>query len=123
MKTCKDCIHQQVCIMYDAFDYEEPTTGDLCRFFKDKSKFIEKPFDIRDTIYVITKYNYSSPYEIVKCIVDKIRLKDGNTVTFSCSGFYANKKRYVAGTFKTSAVGKTVFLTREEAEKKLEELK
>lgn len=48
MKTCKDCIHRGVCILYDAFDYEEPTTADACRFFKDKSKFIELPCSIGD---------------------------------------------------------------------------
>lgn len=116
MKTCKDCIHCDPC----GLSPDTPTNG--CDWFKDKFKFIEKPFEIRDTIYIITKYSYSSPYEIIKCIVNKMRLKDGNTITFSCSGLYANKNYYTSGNFKTSSIGKTVFLTLEEAEKKLEEM-
>ena len=125
MKTCKDCICLDRCKeLYDSFglfiNLEESVT---CKHFKDKSKFIEKPFNIRDYVYVITKCSYSSPYEIIKCMVTKIRLKDCSTVTFSCEGHYANNWRYVSGNFKTTSIGKTVFLTLEEAEKKLEELK
>lgn len=122
MKTCKDCIS------YDMCETILMTRGSLddgfpnCKFFKDKSKFIEKPFDIGDQIYIITKYGYSNPYEIIKCIVTKMRLKDGSTITFSCSGRYANNGWYSSGNFKTSSIGKTVFLTQEEAEKKLGEV-
>lgn len=42
-KTCDDCIHQKVCLLYDAFDYKEPILVSDCMFFKDKSKFIEFP--------------------------------------------------------------------------------
>lgn len=123
MKSCKNCIHYDVCVKI-----RKPTLYGIdenvgCeQHFQDKSKFIEKPFDIRDTIYIITKYSYSSPYEIIKCMVNKMRLKDGSTITFSCSGLYANKHYYTSGNFKTSSIGKTVFLTREEAEKRLGEL-
>ena len=117
-KTCKDCIYAPMCRNCNEYVYNKGR----CEQFKDKSKFIEKPFDIRDHIYIITKYSYSSPYEIIKCMVTKMRLKDGNTVTFSCEGHYANFHRYTSGNFKTSSIGKTVFLTKEEAEKKLEEM-
>ena len=120
-KTCEDCIHCKVCLLYDAFDYQPGPIED-CIFFKDKAKFIEKPFNIRDRIYIITKYSYSSPYEIINCMVTKMKLKDGDTITFSCEGHYVNNHRYVSGNFKTSSIGKTVFLTLEEAAKKLEEM-
>ena len=99
MKTCEDCIHQKVCILYDAIDYgwEELDSG--CRFFKDKSKFIEKPFDIRDKIYIITKYSRTSPYEIIECTVTKMKLKNDATITFSCAGYYGNNRRYNCGNF------------------------
>ena len=125
MKTCKDCIHCDVCFEFVKIRTETLSSiqqSEDCLFFKDKSKFIEKPFNIRDYVYVITKCSYSSPYEIIKCMVTKMRLKDGNTVTFRCEGHYANNWRYVSGNFKTSSIGKTVFLTQEAAEKKLEEL-
>ena len=60
---------------------------------------------------------------MIKCMVTKMKLKGGNTITFSCEGHYANFARYVSGNFKTSSIGKTVFLTKEEAEKKLGEMK
>ena len=120
MKTCKDCIHFDTCyiveVSNDIADY-------CCSDFKDVSKFIEKPFNLRDKIYIITKYSHSSPHEIIECIVTKMSLKDGSTIIFSCYGLYANNNYYRSGNFKTSSIGKTVFLTREEAEKKLEELK
>ena len=122
MKTCEDCIHCNVCLLYDAFDYKEPIPVNDCVFFKDKARFIEKPFNIRDHICIITKYSHSSPYEIINCMVTKMRFKDNGEITFSCVGHYANNYRYVSGNFKTSSIGKTVFLTREEAEKKLEEM-
>lgn len=117
MKTCKDCIHCEVCCL------DERTPVDSCEWFKDKSKFIEKPFNIHDRIYIITKYSHSSPYEIINCIVTKMRFKDNGTITFSCEGHYSNNYRYISGNFKISSIGKTVFLTLEEAEKKLEGLK
>ena len=122
--SCKNCFHYEVCVKIrkPALYGIDENVG--CEHnFKDRNKIIEKPFNIRDTIYVITKFGYSDPYEIIKCTVTKMRLKDGKTITFSCNGFYANGYYYTTGSFKASAVGKTVFLTREEAEKKLEEMK
>ena len=122
MKTCEDCIHQKVCMLYDATDYGWEELAATCRFFKDKALFIEKPFNIRDRIYIITKYSHSSPYEIINCMVTKMRFKEDGAVTFSCEGRYAKGYRYSSGNFKTSSIGKTVFLTPEDAEKKLGEL-
>ena len=116
MKICGDCIHCGPCGLVP----DTPVNG--CEWFKDKSKFIEKPFDVRDTVYIITKCSCSSPYEIIKCLVTKMRIKDCGAITFSCEGHYANNWRYTSGNFKTSSVGKTVFLTLEDAQKKLEEL-
>lgn len=106
--------------MYVALIKKTPVDG--CEWFKDKTKFIEKPFNIRDRIYIITKYSYSSPYEIINCMVTKMRFKDDGAITFSCEGRYANGHRYISGNFKTSSIGKTVFLTQEDAQKKLGEL-
>ena len=120
MINCKNCIHCEIC---DEDSQLPPQELYYCRFFKDKSKFIEKQFDIGDQIYIITRYSHYLPYEIIKCTVSKIRLKSGNTITFSCYGYYEKHGYYSCGNFKTSSIGKTVFLTREEAEKKLGELK
>lgn len=123
MRSCKNCIHYEVCVKIRKpalYGIDENVGCE--QHFKDKSKFIEKPFDVRDTVYIITKCSYSSPYEIIKCLVTKMRIKDCGTITFSCEGHYQNNWRYTSGNFKTSSIGKTVFLTLEEAQKKLEEL-
>ena len=124
MKTCENCICLERCKeLYDAFGvFINIEESSICKHFKDKTKFIEKPFNIRDRIYIITKYSHSSPYEIINCIVTKMRFKDDGAITFSCEGHYTNGHCYISGNFKTSSIGKTVFLTQEDAEKKLEEL-
>ena len=93
MKTCKDCIHFEVCCYVDVF-------LPACDSFKDKSKFIELPCAIGDTVYMINS---------------KIDHHNGNE-------YYA----IIQAPFRVSMlhlIGKFLFLTREEAEKKLEELK
>ena len=54
-KTCLDCIYYPICFdigasRYDNFDDEFGET--VCIMFKDKSKFIEFPCAIGDTVYV-----------------------------------------------------------------------
>lgn len=50
MKTCKDCIHYDVCA-YDKDVLGFPKT--MCDFFKDHSRFIELP-ELEDYTEVIT---------------------------------------------------------------------
>lgn len=46
--TCKDCIHCDVC------QYKElPIIAEQCVDFKDKSKYIELPCKVGDTVYVL----------------------------------------------------------------------
>lgn len=93
MKTCEDCIHLEVCCYVDMF-------LPACDSFKDKSKFIELPCAIGDTVYMINSkidsYNGEEYYTI-------------NQAPFRVSIL--------------PLIGKVFFLTREEAEKRLEELK
>ena len=65
--TCKDCIHYDVCSGFtptdldrDIFDYcregrtdEIPDIEERCNGFKPKSRFIELPCAVGDTVYVI----------------------------------------------------------------------
>ena len=47
MAMCKDCIHFVVC-------EEVPTkSADDCDFFQDRSRFVELPCKVGDTVYVI----------------------------------------------------------------------
>ena len=104
-KTCEDCIHQKVCILYEEFDYKEPINVNDCRFFKDKSKLIELPCVVGDIIWCIPKsVARPIPFEVM----------GGPTIPIYHS---------LVDTFvNISDFGKIAFLTQEEAEKKLEEL-
>ena len=99
MKTCKDCIHSGVCGSY-LLPFERDDVEKYCENFKDKSKFLELPCPIGTTVYMIsTGYDDWSGHDFKMIIQAPFRLdmlKDFN-------------KRF--------------FLTREEAQKKLEELK
>jgi len=51
MVDCKKCIHQEVCYLDIQFEGAE-----YCDDFKDKTRFIEVPCKINDTVYGIKKY-------------------------------------------------------------------
>ena len=99
--TCKDCIHHGVCENYFYFNDAE----DTCENFKDNSKFIELPCKAGDKIWLIHSCCGS------KWVENYNVLKVGITV----EGIITD----VGYDFKD--IGKTVFLTKEEAEKALKE--
>ena len=47
MKTCEDCIHYDICL--GAFGV---LVNRICDSFKDKSKFIELPCSVGDTVFL-----------------------------------------------------------------------
>lgn len=96
MATCKDCIHYDVC----EFHLSEKTTMtvDECMHFKDKSKFVEVPCKVSDTVYQIEE-----GFEIYPSVISRI--------IYETKGI----------AFDERAIGKAIFLTREEAEKALKE--
>lgn len=106
MATCNDCIHDEACksqVPRTFWDSKDFCVG--CEHFKDKSRYIELPCKVGDTIYhtFTGKVDYFEVYDI------QVH-NDGIYVTYDFN-------RY----FNADEFGKTVFLTREEAEKKLEE--
>ena len=106
MATCKDCLHYDVC---KAIENElDMIPRSQCGCFKDKSRFIELPCKVGDTVYYITGmgHNLVKPAKVKEIILDENGIKD----------------LYVQGNghnFENSF--DIFFLTREEAEKKLEE--
>jgi hypothetical protein len=114
MKTCKDCIHQDVCealheeIMYmtGTFMGHSDNVDKDCRFFKDNTKLIELPCAIGDYCIWKDRLLYVNVIEW-----------DGEEFVLWASD--ANKQP-----FSVEALANEVkFISREEAEKKLEELK
>ena len=107
--TCTDCIHDYVCHNLNNLNYwnKDDPNGDpmdkFCLCFKNKQLFIELPCKLGDTVYCL---NYT-------------RWKE--------DGKYKYKEFWVRESFlrleHIPYFGKTVFLTKAEAEAKLAELK
>ncbi len=117
MATCKDCLHYDACEeCFGEFRCNFPPRtnwSDTCSFFSDKSEWIYLPCKEGDVVYQVTR-NFISEFrvrfvEIATC---------GNLFlhTDLISGIV-----YTGEVFSESDIGKTVFLTREEAEKALED--
>ena len=99
--TCKDCLHYEVCYYHDF---------DGCEYFKDKSEWVHMPCKVGDTVYCFEAcFDTDQPLKLKVVEKEIIKLKTMATV------FGLN--------FDINNIGKTVFLTRKEAEKALEERK
>lgn len=125
--TCKDCLCSDVCIetrdQIQMLAYQSRNDVEkVCSNFKDKNRFVELPcenwleitFGDEDVFYGIEEETIS---EINVYNEERISWYDGwRTVVIK--GFDENGN-YLE--FSPEDIGKTVFLTREEAEEKLNE--
>ena len=119
--NCKDCLHFKACYeMATANGAEEFNTlfANQCEDFTDRSEWEHLPCKVGNLVYVIRrkeKRNKGGYWDSI-CFTKKVMqtaIKDGTA--------YIDCKRATKTDF--SLVGKTVFLTREEAEKALEGMK
>ena len=95
MATCKDCIHYDVCCITMALTIKKP-----CRsYFKDKSLVLNLPCKVGSKIYQLDSAGAIYESEVTNIIYDT------NGIAFD-----------------SKAIGKCVFLSREEAEQALKEL-
>lgn len=133
--NCKDCIHCDVCydICEENFDEDDicrycqsntcPESNN-CSFFKDKSLFIELPCKVGDKIYIFNR----NQTKVQEMVLDKpdIRCHCVKEDDLCCCMPVCRdvKNGICAYRFKNNfnEMGKTAFLTREEAEAKLKEL-
>lgn len=103
---CRDCIHYEVC------EYK----GDmLCDYFKDKSLFVELPCKVGDTVWEV--YAKGSEYTKIEQGVHSLKVDliyINNDIIIHCVN--ENSSAHMV----LSDFGKTVFLTKEEAEKEIE---
>lgn len=114
--TCKDCFNCDVCrtLFLRRIQKETINNIDICDHFKDKSKIVELPCNVGNTVYVI----YVN--KIYKCKVYGIniyRKSDWDWFAFLCNGTSSKINRI----YYLSDIGKTVFLSPEEAENVLKE--
>lgn len=128
--TCKDCIHYEACkdiflqmgrIEEAAYMDDEGSHGaeSECQCFKDKSRFVELPCKVGDTVYWVRE-KCSVPHPVCPhnggIGVTRCKLNDEKKCL-------AHIREIEFGFGSLPNIGKTVFLSREEAEKKLEEMK
>ena len=113
--TCKDCIHEECCKIWESNElYFDKVEQNGCIAFKDKSRIVELPCRIGDKVYKLTRN------KVKECEVVFV----GISADEKCS-YFNFVENYEDGTFYKSysmvfdVIGKTVFLTREEAEEAL----
>jgi hypothetical protein len=110
MSKCENCIHNVICSA-DAYFKSIEDCEKHCCHFKDKSLFVELPMVLGQICYA--PYNYKN--EVEECRVSSLTQKaDGSwkiRLTHNHSVFE----------IRVDEIGKTVFLTKEEAEKALKE--
>ena len=122
MSSCKDCVHYEVC--KDEVEFHHGASSDLevdgvekhCEFFKPKSRFVELPCEVGQTVFEIQPIRKRiQAYEVITAKYNGLFwwftwvLKDGEGIYGNTEGFHSKE------------LGKTVFLSREEAEKALAE--
>ena len=113
--TCKDCVHYELCqnLEMNGIGRIHPKQ---CDNFKDKTRFVELPCKAGDILYEITERRIKSHW--VKCIVRRVVLR----IEVGLNG-YISAKCGTAISVPLQNIGKTVFLTLEDAEEKLKEMK
>lgn len=120
---CKNCVHFAVCVnVYCEVTAETEIKnihGKPCYYFEDKSKYIELPCKVGDTVYSYCKV----VDQIVGYSVEDVHIDKEQTRYFA-TAFDVYYKEYLDEIeFAEDEIGKTVFLAKSEAEQKLKELK
>jgi hypothetical protein len=127
MSTCKEnCLCYSVCTKFEAYAHNPklnlPNPSE-CSFFKDRSKFIELPCNVGDTVYIVTGRTKKIGQKkilkhiIVECGVDNFRIGD---LGYPSAALCDKDNNWWYG-IEPSDFGNLVFLTREEAEQVLKE--
>ena len=113
--TCKDCLHCNVCAINGIDINNKNFKKELCcGEFKDKSAFIELPnVEIGQELFYIDRFTNTVESDIVS------RLNWEETDLGVQTGIWSENNAFSEF---FSDVGKTLFLTKEEAEAKLKEL-
>lgn len=106
--TCKDCIYKEACNQHlDEINNPKFT----CATFKDRSKFIESPCKVGDTLYIIQRKRITvHKVSSLSIGIDNILWINIKPITgYLFAGCYIDD------------IGKTVFLTKEQAKQALKE--
>ena len=132
MSKCIDCLHYEACkgTYYTAkgcdnialYDFDGEMYADSgCEDFTDRSEWVHLPCKVGDTVYYFDGAYYlknKSMWVIKPIKVTEFSTKIGRSGKLYPLSIIANGTRY-----PITSIGRTVFLTREEAEKALEGMK
>jgi len=118
MATCRDCLHDEACPLYD-----EENVETRCSTFRGKTKYLKLPCSIGDTIYVIpseTNYRLNKlrrHEELNKVYCQKVHSiqmwNNKDYLLTTCDGLQSAHSRFF---------NETWFLIKEEAEQALARL-
>ena len=116
--TCKDCVHYEVCDGWNHKFMELRVNGEngVCQSFKRKSRFVELPCEVGQTVWIIDEVEddpYGEPYPLEVKVHQIFIQKDRIALDLDLP---LGMRMYT-----WAVVGKNVFLSREEAEKALKE--
>lgn len=127
--TCKDCLHYEACkgtyfavkemITKGDFDNEHYADTYKCPDFTDSSEWAHLPCKLGDTVYYFDGAYYlknKSMWKVTPIKVTEFSTKVGRSGKLYPLSIIANGTRY-----PLTSIGKTIFLTREKAEKALAE--
>lgn len=107
---CKECIHNDICDLQKIIIENR----DSCKHFKDHNRFVELPCKFLNNCFVLPTINNNfSDITEMKCIGFSLSHDSYN------ANLITDKNKLYQPRFE--AFGKTVFLTREEAEQALKE--
>lgn len=109
MSNCKNCIHGCIC---NISCMNEP---DGCGDFQDKSRVVELPCKVNDILYV-TEYDSDSD----EGYIEKVKVNSIEIDEYGISVYTKNINNSYE-TYYASDFNESVFLTREEAKKAIEE--
>ena len=111
--TCKDCLHYEACVNHYTQGQLTMINGDSSTF-TDRSEWVHLPCKVGDKLYEITSRKTISEYQVTAIHIELFGIFVDWKIT---QGFV---DRYISD-MPAGEIGKTVFLTREEAENALKE--
>ena len=110
--TCKDCIHYAVCKFMD---------GEICNHFKGKSRFIELPCKVGDSLFYIHRSSQGNNYILKVNVLGVIVSIYEEFKRIYLRIIFEDSRGYTDIT--TAIYGVNAFSSYEEAELKLKELR
>lgn len=126
--TCKNCIHKEVCeTLGNGVAQARLQTEHNCRYYKDKSLVIEIPVKVGQMVYRIASYGNSRNQiistEIEENQVELVYYQEEIETQYRNTRLIVKEfeTTYAEG-YTEEDIGKTVFLTKEQAEAKLKEI-